>query len=113
VWAYSRRQVYTGVVRARRLRANIDLNLILNVRFKRNKSFVILIMPAKVKVEYWVARPYQRRHGAINLVWRISPNVDDVVYWAIWAFLQLGGRPGRSEDIPLYPTLNLYSFFPA
>jgi hypothetical protein len=28
-------------------------------------------------------------------------NVDDVVYWATWAFLQLGGGPGRSEDIPV------------
>jgi len=29
-----------------------------------------------------------------------SLNVDDVVFWATWAFLQLGGRPGRSEDSP-------------
>jgi hypothetical protein len=46
-------------------------------------------------------RSRQRRHGAINLVWRISPNVDDIVSWATWAFLSLGGRPGRSEDSPL------------
>jgi hypothetical protein len=65
-------------------------------------------MPAKVEVEYWAARPCQRRHGAINLVWRTSPNVDDVVYWATWAFLQLGGGPGRSEDISWKPGLVLW-----
>jgi hypothetical protein len=31
-------------------------------------------------------------------------NVDDVVSWATWAFLQLGGRPGRSEDSPMNST---------
>jgi hypothetical protein len=43
-------------------------------------------------------------------------NVDDVVYWATWAFLQLGGGPGRSEDIPretlsLPPTFTLTLVF--
>jgi hypothetical protein len=46
---------------------------------------------------------YLLRHSAINLVWRISPNVDDVISWATWAVPQLGGRPGRSEDSPHYP----------